>query len=81
VILPNLRPAVVAGALLAFTLSLDELIVTFFTAGPNSGTLPLKIFGLARVGLNPKVNALATGFVVVTATFILAADRLRRLAR
>jgi len=81
VILPYLRPAVVAGALLAFTLSLDELIVTFFTAGPNSGTLPLKIFGLARVGLNPKVNALSTGFVVVTVTFILAADRLRRLAR
>ncbi len=81
VILPNLRPAVVAGALLAFTLSLDELIVTFFTAGPNSGTLPLKIFGLARVGLDPKVNALSTGFVMVTVTFILAADRLRRLAR
>jgi len=79
VILPNLRPAVVAGALLAFTLSLDELIVTFFTAGPNSGTLPLKIFGLARIGLNPKVNALSTCFVAVTVAFILVADRLRRL--
>lgn len=81
VILPGLRPAVFAGALLAFTLSLDELIVTFFTAGPDSGTLPLKIFGLARVGLNPKVNALSALFVLVTVIFFVAADRLRRARR
>lgn len=81
IILPGLRPAVFAGGLLAFTLSLDELIVTFFTAGPNSSTLPLKIFGLARVGLNPKVNALSALFVLVTAMFFLAADRLRRAGR
>jgi spermidine/putrescine transport system permease protein len=81
VILPSLRPAVVAGGLLAFALSMDELIVSFFTAGPNSTTIPLKIFGLARVGLNPKVNALSALFVVVTVALVFAADRLRRLAR
>jgi len=81
VILPSLRPAVVAGGLLAFALSMDELIVSFFTSGPNSTTLPLKIFGLARVGLNPKVNALSTVFVAVTVVLIIAADRIRRSAR
>jgi spermidine/putrescine transport system permease protein len=81
VILPNLRPAVVAGALLAFTLSLDELIVTYFTAGPDSATLPLKIFGLARVGLSPKVNALSAAFVLITLCLIFAADRVRRFGR
>ena len=77
VILPNLQPAVVAGSLLAFTLSLDELIVTFFTAGPGSATLPLKIFGLARVGLNPKVNALSAILVLATALAVAAAEYLR----
>lgn len=81
VIVPALKPAIVAGALLAFTLSLDELIVTFFTAGPNSPTLPLRIFGLARVGLNPKVNALSAVLVFVTAVSVFAANYLRRSTR
>jgi spermidine/putrescine transport system permease protein len=71
VIVPYLRPAIVAGALLSFTLSLDEYIVTVFTNGPASQTLPQKIFGLAKVGLNPKLNALSTIFLLVSVGLLL----------
>ena len=76
VIVPYLRPAIFSGALLSFTLSLDEYIVTVFTNGPASQTLPQKIFGLAKIGLNPKLNALSTIFLAVTAGLLLLA-RLR----
>lgn len=78
VILPYLRPAITAGGLMAFTLSWDELIVTFFTADAASATLPLRIFGLAKVGLNPMINALSTLFVAATVAFVLFSARLRR---
>jgi spermidine/putrescine transport system permease protein len=80
VIVPALRPAIVAGALLAFTLSMDELIVTFFTAGPASATLPLRVFGLAKVGLNPMLNALSAVFIAATVAGVLGAARIRRAA-
>lgn len=78
VILPYLRPAITAGGLMAFTLSWDELIVTFFTADAASATLPLRIFGLAKVGLNPMINALSALFVAATVAFVLFSARLRR---
>jgi spermidine/putrescine transport system permease protein len=81
VIVPSLRPAIVAGALLAFTLSLDEVIVTYFTASPGSATLPLKIFGMAKVGLNPMLNALSAIFIVVTVVVVLLAERLKKSNR
>ena len=71
VIVPYLRPAIAGGALLSFTLSLDEYIVTVFTNGPSSQTLPQKIFGLAKVGLNPKLNALSTIFLLVSVGLLL----------
>ena len=71
VIVPYLRPAIVGGALLSFTLSLDEYIVTVFTNGPATQTLPQKIFGLAKVGLNPKLNALSTIFLLLSAGLLL----------
>jgi spermidine/putrescine transport system permease protein len=71
VIVPYLRPAIYSGALLSFTLSLDEYIVTIFTNGPDSQTLPQKIFGLAKVGLNPKLNALSTIFLLLTVGLLL----------
>ena len=74
VIVPFLRPAMVGGALLAFTLSLDEYIVTVFTNGPGSQTLPQKIFGLAKIGLNPQLNALSTLFLLVTAIPAVSAE-------
>lgn len=78
VVVPALAPAILAGALLAFTLSLDELIVTWFTRGPTSATLPIQVFGMAKVGLNPVLNALSTVFVAATAAAVIAAERLRR---
>lgn len=81
VILPSLRPAILAGALMAFTLSMDEIIVTFFTTSAASQTLPLRVYGLAKVGLNPMLNALSTLFIVVTAAVVLFSEYLKRLNR
>ncbi len=81
VIVPTLRPAIVAGALMAFTLSLDEVIVTYFTASPGSATLPLRIFGMAKVGLNPMLNALSAIFIVATVAIVLFSERLKKLSR
>ncbi len=81
VIVPCLRPAIVAGALMAFTLSWDELIVTFFTASAASATLPIRIFGMAKVGLNPMLNALSTIFVVATAALVIFSAYVRKLSR
>ena len=81
VIVPCLRPAIVAGALMAFTLSMDEFIVTIFTASAASATLPIRIFGLAKVGLNPMLNALSAIFVVTTVAFVFLSDYLRKLSR
>jgi spermidine/putrescine transport system permease protein len=79
VIVPCLRPAIFSGGLMAFTLSMDELIVTFFTASPGSTTLPLRVFGMAKIGLNPMLNALSTIFVLTTVAFVIFSERLRRL--
>ncbi len=58
--LPLLMPGVVAGALLAFTLSLDDFVITFFMAGPGSTTLPVLIFSKVRFGISPEINAIST---------------------
>jgi spermidine/putrescine transport system permease protein len=81
VIVPCLRPAIVSGALMAFTLSMDEVIVTYFTASPSSTTLPLRVFGMAKVGLNPMLNALSAIFVLFTIVFVLFSDHLKKLSR
>ena len=81
VIVPCLRPAIVAGGLMAFTLSLDELIVTFFTTSAASATLPIRVFGMAKVGLNPMLNALSAIFILATVAFVLCSDRLRHASR
>jgi spermidine/putrescine transport system permease protein len=78
VILPYLLPAVVAGGLLAFTLSFDELVVTYFTRGPTSETLPVKVYGMARVGLSPALNTISTVLVVATAMIVVAAEALKK---
>ncbi len=77
--LPAVRPAVVAGALLVFTLSLDEFVIAFFTAGPTTQTLPIAIYSMVRVGVTPEVNALATVLVAVSiAVVVVAARSVRR---
>lgn len=74
VIVPYLMPAIVAGALMSFTLSFDEYIVTIFTSGADSQTLPLKVYGMVRVGLNPQLNALSTLFIGATALLVIASQ-------
>jgi spermidine/putrescine transport system permease protein len=81
VIVPWLRPAILAGALMAFTLSWDELIVTFFTTSAASATLPIRVFGMAKVGLNPMLNALSAIVVLVIACVVIFSAYVRKLNR
>lgn len=69
--LPIVAPAVISGWLLAFTLSLDDLVITLFTNGPGSGTLPQLIFSKVRRGVDPTINALATLIIAVVATGVV----------
>jgi spermidine/putrescine transport system permease protein len=78
VIVPYLMPAIVAGALMAFTLSFDEYIVTVFTAGPGSKTLPLEVYGLARKGLDPQLNALSALFVLGTILLVFLSELIKK---
>ena len=71
--LPLISPALVSGWLLAFTLSLDDLIIASFVSGPGSSTLPMVVFSKVRLGVSPEINALATLFVLVVAAGIIAA--------
>jgi spermidine/putrescine transport system permease protein len=77
--LPGLMPGIVAGALLAFTLSLDEFVIAFFTDGPATPTLPIVIYSMVRFGVTPELNALAAILLLITFTVILSAQRLTRL--
>lgn len=81
VIVPCLKPAIIAGALMAFTLSMDELIVTIFIKSAASSTLPVKVFDMARVGLNPMLNALSAIFILATIAFVLFSEYLKKLSR
>jgi spermidine/putrescine transport system permease protein len=81
VLLPVLMPGIVAGALLAFTLSIDDFVITFFVAGPGSTTLPLRIYSMIKYGAPPMINALSTLLLAVTFTAVLASQRLARLKR
>ena len=66
--LPIIAPALISGWLLAFTLSLDDVVISSFVSGPGSTTLPIKVFSSVRLGLNPKINALATIMVTIVST-------------
>jgi spermidine/putrescine transport system permease protein len=66
ILLPYLRPGIIAGALLAFTLSLDDFVITFFTAGPETITFPVKVYSMVRFSVTPEVNAASTVLIVVT---------------
>ena len=75
---PLLAPGIVAGAMLAFTLSLDDFVISFFTSGPSSLTLPLYIYGSLRRGITPEVHALSTIVFLVTVALVLALQLLSR---
>lgn len=70
---PYLVPGIVAGGLLAFTLSLDDFVITFFTSGPGSTTFPIKIYSMVRFSVTPEVNAASTVLIVLTLTLTVAA--------
>ena len=71
--LPIIAPAIASGWLLAFTLSLDDLVITTFTAGPSTSTLPMMIFSKVRLGVTPEINALATLMITLVALLVVAA--------
>lgn len=66
VLLPHMKPALIAGALLSFTLSLDDFVITFFTSGPNTVTFPVKVYSMVRFSVTPEVNAASTMLIVLT---------------
>ena len=76
--LPMLIPALAAGWLLAFTLSLDDVVVTQFVSGPGSTTLPITVFSSIRLGVSPEINALGTIIIALVATVIVLAGWLMR---
>ncbi|MFI6480130.1 ABC transporter permease [Nonomuraea sp. NPDC050663] len=77
--LPQLAPGIVAGALLAFTLSLDEFVIAFFTIGPTEQTLPIVIYSMLRFGVKPEANALATVLLLISFTAVIAGQRLTKI--
>lgn len=72
VTLPTIMPGVLSGAMLALTLSLDDYVITYFTAGPGSTTLPLRVFSMVRFMVTPEVNALSTIWVLMVFLILLA---------
>ena len=66
VLLPHMRPGLVAGALLAFTLSLDDFVITFFTSGPGTVTFPVKVYSMVRFSVTPEVNAISAILILLT---------------
>ncbi len=84
--LPGIRPALVSGWLLAFTLSLDDLVVASFVSGPSATTLPMAVYSSVRIGVTPEINALASVFLIVVcatvafAFWVMARQDRRRIA-
>lgn len=78
VTLPLIAPGVMSGALLAFTLSLDDFIITFFTTGPGATTLPIYVYGLLRRVITPEVNALSTIWILAVLVLVFISRQLER---
>ncbi len=78
IILPFMKPGLIAGGLLAFTLSLDDFVITFFTSGPDTITFPVKVYSMVRFSVTPEVNAASTVLVVITVIATGLAMRLQR---
>ena len=78
IILPHCRPALIAGALLAFTLSIDDFVITFFVVGPGSSTLPIYVYSIMKFGSPSIINALSTVMLVTTACAAFAYHRTSR---
>jgi spermidine/putrescine transport system permease protein len=81
VLLPYMKPGLVAGALLAFTLSLDDFVITFFTAGPDTVTFPVKIYSMVRFSVTPEVNAASSVLLIITLMLTTTAILLQNRSR
>ncbi|MBM5571964.1 MULTISPECIES: ABC transporter permease [Deefgea] len=75
VTMPLIMPGIIAGALMAFTLSIDDFVITFFTAGAGASTLPLQIYSMIRIAVTPEVNAISTLLMLLTLGLILLASK------
>lgn len=78
IVLPIIAPALISGWLLSFTLSMDDLVITQFTAGPSATTLPMKVFSSVRLGISPKINAIGT-IIILGATSVMVSSTLLSL--
>jgi spermidine/putrescine transport system permease protein len=78
VTLPLIMPGILGGALLAFTLSIDDFVITFFTAGPGSTTLPLRIYSMVKLGVTPEINALSSMMLLFSMVLVFASLLLQR---
>lgn len=80
VTLPIIAPAVISGWLLAFTLSLDDLVIASFTSGPSATTLPIKIFSAVRLGVSPEINALSTIMIAIVTIGVISSSLISKRA-
>jgi spermidine/putrescine transport system permease protein len=76
--LPLIMPGILGGALLAFTLSIDDFVITFFTAGPGSTTLPLRIYSMVKLGVTPEINALSSMMLLASMVLVFLSLLLQR---
>jgi spermidine/putrescine transport system permease protein len=77
ILLPHMKPGLIAGALLAFTLSLDDFVITFFTSGPDTITFPVKVYSMVRFSVTPEVNAASTILIILTIALTAVALKLQ----
>ena len=81
ILVPFMMPGLIAGALLAFTLSLDDFVITFFTSGPDTVTFPVKVYSLVRRGVSPEINAASTVLIFITIIATMLAMKLQAPAK
>jgi len=79
VLVPHMQPALLAGGLLAFTTSLDDFVITFFTSGPDTETFPVQVYSMVRFSVTPEVNAASTILIVITVALTVLAVRMQGL--
>ncbi|MEM7547803.1 MAG: ABC transporter permease [Pseudomonadota bacterium] len=78
IIIPHMKPGLIAGGLLAFTLSLDDFVITFFTSGPNTVTFPVKVYSMVRFSVTPEINAASTVLILMTLVLTFIAIRMQK---
>lgn len=81
VTLPIIKPGIISGAILAFTLSMDDVVISYFTAGPGTNTLPLYIYSNIKTGISPDVNALTTLMLIATITLLVLSNKIETRRR